>query len=77
MIIVRFATLTGKFAVLPEEHKFSTSADALAAVTKYAEANGYRNVKAVMDVDSLRYTAITPGGRGGRNVAFADFTEEC
>lgn len=74
MVHVKFMSLTGKFTRVREE-TFSTFPLALAAVTAYAEAGGYTNVAAVTDDDpcSLRYTARTPGGRGGRNVAFADF----
>jgi hypothetical protein len=76
MLIVKFATLQGSFAVLPAE--FETRSAALAAVKAYAEAAGYTNVREVEDAEdpcSFRYTARTPGGRGGRNVAFAEFAD--
>ena len=76
MIRVRFATLAGPFRLLGETKHFDTPAAALAAVKEYAEAAGYSNIKPVEDADSVRYTARTPGGRGGRNVAFADWDWE-
>jgi len=72
-IAVRFMSLTGKFTQVREE-KFPDMQTATVAVTEYATAGGYRNVK-VVDEDmgmSFRFTAITPGGRGGRNVAYAE-----
>jgi len=73
---VRFATLSAPFAVLPAVFVFPDRAAALAAVTEYATAAGYSRIAEVLDADfSIRYTARTPGGRGGRNVAFADFNE--
>jgi len=73
MVRVQFATLTGKFAVERTE-TFATGKEAMAAVVAHATAGGYSNVQVVMDDDpcSMRYTARTPGGRGGRNVAFGD-----
>jgi hypothetical protein len=76
MLIVKFATVQGSFALFPAEFRYETRSAALAAVKAYAEAAGYTNVREVEDVDSFRYTARTPGGRGGRNVAFADFDFE-
>jgi hypothetical protein len=73
VLIVKFATLSGPFAVLPAEFRYESRSAALAAVKAFAEAAGYTNVREVADADSFRYTARTPGGRSGRNVAFADF----
>lgn len=75
MFIVRFMTLSGKFAPLKEE-KFATLAECLVAVEAHAVTGGYTHVKSVEDIDSIRYTARTPGGRGGRNIAFVDYTWE-
>jgi hypothetical protein len=72
---IKFASLSGKFTTAHEQ-VFATYADALAAVKAYAESGGYTNVRAVDDADSVRFTARTPGGRGGRNVAFADYDYE-
>lgn len=74
MVLVKFMSLTGKFQTVREE-SFASFALALAAVKAHAESGGYTNVAEVTDDDpcSIRYTARTPGGRGGRNVAFADF----
>lgn len=75
-MLVRFMNLDkGPFRTIREE-EFETSTAALAAVKAYAEAAGYSNVKIVDDgeePDSIRFTAKTPGGRGGRNVAFGDW----
>jgi len=77
---VRFMTLSGKFDVHHSE-TFESTKDALEAVKKYAESEGYTNIKQLEDEDSdpyflnLRYTGRTPGGRGGRNVAFAEDAE--
>ena len=74
MLTVRFATLEGSSIKTVRTEDFDTDAQALLAVKQYAETAGFTNVKAVSDEDgySLRYTATTPGGRHGRNVAFAD-----
>lgn len=74
-VVVRFMTLEGKFDVARTE-SFDTTKAATDAVRAYAEAAGYTNVKLVDDgeePDAPRFTATTPGGRRGRNVAFADF----
>lgn len=78
MIAVRFMSLVGKFATVREE-RFSTTQEALAAVRAYCEPAGYTSVKIADDNDcgELRFTARTPGGRGGRNVAFGDFVGGC
>jgi hypothetical protein len=73
MIAVRFYSLTGKFAPVREE-QFATVADARVAVEAHAASGGYTNVKPVEDADSIRWTARTPGGRGGRNIAYSDYT---
>ena len=73
-VTVSFMTLSGAFATAKKE-SFESEAAALAAVRAYAEAAGFSNVKTVDDPDDpcgYRITARTPGGRGGRNVAFVD-----
>lgn len=73
---IQFFSLSGKFKRLREE-RFETAALALAAVKAHAEAAGFTNVQLVDDFGdgSVRYTARTPGGRGGRNVAFGDYID--
>lgn len=74
MIEVRFFTLSGKFTVAKKE-KFPSLTEATKAVAEYASAAGFTNVKLVdgeAEFDSVRWTARTPKGRGGRNVADCD-----
>ena len=73
MIRLRFASVSGPFTVHPHGTLYQTHAAALAAVVAYATAHGYSNVKPLEDSDAIRYTARTPGGRGGRNIAFANY----
>lgn len=73
MVTVRFMTLTGRFA----EAKRADYADlgaAEEAVKAYAANAGFTGVKRVDDEEDagVRFTAKTPGGRAGRNVAFVD-----
>ncbi len=72
-IAVRFMTLAGPFTTLRTE-SFATLTGAGAAVVAHAQSGGFSNVARVEEDDpgSYRFTARTPGGRGGRNVAFAD-----
>lgn len=74
MLHVTFYSLTGDFKSVRQE-SFNTEAEALAAAKAHAEPAGYTNVKIVLDTDgfTLRFTARTPGGRAGRNVAIGDF----
>jgi hypothetical protein len=52
----------------------STTSEAKTVVEKHIENSGYTNLKTVDDEDySLRFTATTPNGRPGRNVAALDF----
>ena len=72
---IKFMSLTGKFETIREQtfEGPNCSNDALDAVIAHAKAGGYSNVKVVSgEDDGWRYTARTPGGRGGRNVAFGD-----
>lgn len=78
MMKVRFVSLTGPLKTVREE-ELSNAQAALAAVVEHAKSGGLSDVKAVQEDDgwSIRYTATTPGGRRGRNVAFADLYVEC
>ena len=77
MTTVRFMTLTGKYTTLREQD-YPTKAEAVAAIEAHAASGSYSKVKPVEDYDGYmtRYTATTPGGRGGRNIAYIDW-EEC
>jgi hypothetical protein len=78
MVKVRFMSLSGPFRTVREE-TFASDSAALEAVKKYAAAAGFTNVSCLDDDDpcSVRYTARTPGGRSGRNIAFADSDDCC
>lgn len=72
-VTVRFASLSGPLSFTRSE-TFATLKAATAAVTAYATAAGFSRVK-LADGDPMegyRWTATTPGGRSGRNVAFGD-----
>jgi len=72
MITIQFLHLQNKYATHAHRDTFPTRAAALAGVKAYAENAGYSNVKEVCDDEDdgmIRYTARTPGGRNGRNVA--------
>ncbi len=72
MVSVNFMALSGPFKVVKTEN-FPDNVSALAAVKKYAEAAGFTQIKtADNDGDGWRYTARTPNGRHGRNVAFGE-----
>lgn len=66
---VRFMTLTGAFQVAKRE-VFPSHAAAEAAIRAYAAEGGFSNVKAIDDDEDERFTARTPGGRAGRNIAY-------
>lgn len=74
MITVRFYTLTNPFRELRRED-FETMAEARRAVEAHAASGGFRNVRDVPDPDSWRFTATSPGGRAGRNIAYIDYDE--
>jgi hypothetical protein len=74
MLHLILMTLSGKFEKLIE-FELETMAEVRATVEQHAASGGYTNVKPVEDVDSIRFTARTPGGRGGRNIAYVDFYE--
>lgn len=73
MIHVRFVTLAGKFETAREQD-FDKWSDVTAAVEAYAKEGGFSGVKLIDgEDDGARFTAKTPGGRGGRNIAFVDY----
>ncbi len=74
MVTIRFMSLVGKFAPVKTE-QFETLEAAKQAVTDYAEEAGFTRVRAAEDndLDGMRFTATTPNGRAGRNVAYVDF----
>jgi hypothetical protein len=73
-VTVRLMTLSGKFTVL-REVECADMAAALTTVQAHAATGGYTNVKPIDNIDSIRYTARTPGGRGGRNIAYLDWPQ--
>jgi len=72
-MMLRLIRTDGKNVDTVSEQEVTTGTEALAIVEKHAAANGMTRVKVVDAEDSLRYTATTPGGRAGRNIAFLDF----
>lgn len=69
---LRLVSLTGAFRTVSTVEV--EPSEALAIVKAHADSGGYRDVRAVEDgIDGVRYTATTPGGRRGRNVAFGDY----
>lgn len=75
---VRFYSLDGsKFRTIRTE-EYADQKTAFAAVLAHATEAGYTNVRELSDDDgwSIRYTATTPNGRHGRNVASADLGED-
>jgi hypothetical protein len=67
-------TCSGKFRTHSTQIVDSAS-DALRLVEEHAAANSLTGVKRVQDPefeDCVRYTATTPGGRHGRNIAFLE-----
>lgn len=71
-MVLKLYTLSGKFG-LASECKVATDKEALAIVEAHAASGGYTNVKRVYDHFGFRYTARTPGGRSGRNIAALNF----
>lgn len=74
-IVVRFASLRTTSARVELVAAFPTVKAATEAVEAHAACHGFTKVKLVdeHDMDSVRWTATTPGGRTGRNVAWGDF----
>lgn len=72
MMTLRLMTTTGAFKTV-FTHEVDTVTEARALVEAHAAANNMTNVKYEGDIDNARFTATTPGGRRGRNIAFLDF----
>jgi hypothetical protein len=72
-MILRLYSLDGNFKVI-QTIEVGTICEAREIVEKHIDGTGYKNLKTVDDTDySMRYTATTPNGRAGRNVAALDF----
>jgi len=75
-MVLRLMTCSGTLATLREVDVMGGMKEALRIVEAHAKANGFTDVKVVTDDEyygySYRYTATTPGGRAGRNIAFLD-----
>jgi hypothetical protein len=67
-------SLVGQFAAVKEE-TFATFGEAQAAVEAHATSGGFTLGRIVDDEDGVRFTATTPGGRAGRNIAFGDWSD--
>lgn len=77
MITVRFLSLTLPMYTVKTEN-FRYTAEALAAVKAYAEPQGFSHVKVKIwdeEPDEVHFTATTPNGRAGRNVAVGVFDD--
>lgn len=73
MMILRLYSLGQDFKVI-RTIEVGTICEAREIVEKHIDGSGYTNLKTVDDADySMRYTATTPNGRPGRNVAAIDF----
>lgn len=71
---VRFFSLAAADIAVVRTEQYPNAAAALSAVKSHADSGGYTTVRVVDGEDEgLRYTATTPGGRAGRNIAAADF----
>lgn len=68
---LRLVSLTGAFRTVSTIE--IEPSEALAIVKAHADSGGYRDVRVLDDGEGIRYTATTPGGRRGRNVAFGDY----
>lgn len=72
-MILRLYSLGDDFRII-QTIEVGTICEAREIVEKHIDGSGYTNLKTVDDADySLRYTATTPNGRAGRNVAAIDF----
>lgn len=74
-MLLRLQSLEGKFRTV-ETRRVATTQEALAAVEAHVKPHGFANVHVVEDedpIDGWRFTAKTPGGRNGRNVAYLDY----
>ena len=72
-MILRLYSLGDDFKVI-KTIEVGTIYEAREYVEKHINGSGYTNLKTVDDEDyHMRYTATTPNGRAGRNVAAIDF----
>lgn len=72
-MILRLYSLDENFRII-KTIEVGTICEAREIVEKHINGSGYKNLKTVDDADdSMRYTATTPNGRAGRNVAAIDF----
>ena len=72
-MILRLYSLDEPFRVI-QTIEVGTICEARELVDKHIDGSGYTNLKTADDADySMRYTATTPNGRAGRNVAAIDF----
>ena len=72
MFTLKLMTLTAPFEIA-RIHQTRDMAHAMTLVQEYTHAAGFRNVKVTLEDDyTYRYTATTPNGRAGRNVAYLD-----
>lgn len=70
MHTLNLMSVSGPFRVVKSVN-VPDRAQAKIVVEAYATEHGFHSVKAVDDLDySIRFTATTPGGRPGRNLAF-------
>jgi hypothetical protein len=74
MVSIRFMNLdNGKFREV-DRREFTSILEAQYAVKTYAETAKFSHVKFIDgEDDGFRFTARTPGGRGGRNIAYGEF----
>lgn len=73
---VRFMTLGSEFK-LASKKSFASREEAIAEIGQYARDNGFKNVKEILGEEadyyySARFTATTPNGRAGRNIAYVE-----
>lgn len=69
MVEIQFMTLTGDYRTLRTE-EFADIGKATLAVQEHATSGGFTKVKSACDGDQIRFTATSPGGRAGRNIAY-------
>lgn len=71
MLTVKLMSLDAPFRLL-SQHECEDMPAVRATVAAHAERGGFSAVREVPDADSIRFTARTPGGRHGRNIAYLD-----
>lgn len=79
MYTLRLMSLT-RSGKLERTEQHENLEEVRAAVEGHAAAGGFTKVKAHEDDDDgwhgLRYSATTPAGRAGRNIAYADIADD-